>query len=283
MRLPPSRTAWRMPAARRGSAGVGRARAVSSAASMRARQVSRSGPAETAPGASDIFGRAGERLGFVRLVRVAEQLHPQLGLLQRLLAAAVQANALLVGGQRLLQAQLAFLHVVDEGFQLFEGFLEVGDGGGVGGGVRKAVWWKNGRVRGLIRAIHGPHPSGAARLRGSLRLSRSAVLPICRTAPSARVQIQIPLSARYAKRPDRGVLRIWRRGGDSNPRGAINACLISSQVHSTTLPPLRWFAAAGAAQSAMIRARRAGHKARRGAAAGAFSGSMNRGKRRRLD
>ena len=32
---------------------------------------------------------------------------------------------------------------------------------------------------------------------------------------------------------------IWRRGGDSNPRGAINACLISSQVHSTTLPPLR--------------------------------------------
>src|SRR5690554_705718 len=239
MRLPPSRTAWRMPAARRGSAGVGRARAVSSAASMRARQVSRSGPAETAPGASDIFGRAGERLGFVRLVRVAEQLHPQLGLLQRLLAAAVQANALLVGGQRLLQAQLAFLHVVDEGFQLFEGFLEVGDGGGVGGGV----FWHGGslsdsrsrhgragghpwtlvgcefltlcqtckrrcleswRVPGLIRAIHGPHPSGAARLRGSLRLSRLAVLPICRTAPSARVQIQIPLSARYAKRPAGG-------------------------------------------------------------------------------
>src|SRR5690606_5202294 len=32
---------------------------------------------------------------------------------------------------------------------------------------------------------------------------------------------------------------IWRRGRDSNPRGAINACLISSQVHSTALPPLR--------------------------------------------
>ena len=32
---------------------------------------------------------------------------------------------------------------------------------------------------------------------------------------------------------------VWRRGGDSNPRGAINACLISSQVHSTALPPLR--------------------------------------------
>src|SRR5690625_1873138 len=37
--------------------------------------------------------------------------------------------------------------------------------------------------------------------------------------------------SRYAKRPARGVLRIWRRGGDSNPRGAINACLLSSQVH----------------------------------------------------
>jgi hypothetical protein len=39
---------------------------------------------------------------------------------------------------------------------------------------------------------------------------------------------------------DAAPCRFWRRGGDSNPRGAINACLISSQVHSTTLPPLRW-------------------------------------------
>src|SRR5690606_31168777 len=64
-----------------------------------------------------------------------------------------------------------------------------------------------------------------------------------RFAPSGRTgglnQI-LSLSARYAKTPLRGLLRIWRRGGDSNPRGAINACLISSQVHSTTLPPLRW-------------------------------------------
>src|SRR5690606_36537864 len=45
-------------------------------------------------------------------------------------------------------------------------------------------------------------------------------------------------SPRHAKRPLRGAWRNWRRGGDSNPRGAINACLISSQVHSTTLPPL---------------------------------------------
>src|SRR3546814_17779615 len=31
----------------------------------------------------------------------------------------------------------------------------------------------------------------------------------------------------------------WRRGGDSNPRYAINVRLISNQVHSTALPPLR--------------------------------------------
>src|SRR5699024_10011901 len=139
MRLPPSRTAWRMPAARRGSALAGSARADSSAATIRARQASSSGPVPAAPGDSDIFGGAGERLGPVRLFRVAEQLHPQLGLFQRLLAAAVQADALLVGGQGLFQAQLAPLHVVDQGFKLFEGLLEVGDGGGVGGGVFRHV------------------------------------------------------------------------------------------------------------------------------------------------
>src|SRR4051794_11837443 len=40
-------------------------------------------------------------------------------------------------------------------------------------------------------------------------------------------------------RPKAAFFLIWRRGGDSNPRGAINACLISSQVHSTALPPLQ--------------------------------------------
>lgn len=59
----------------------------------------------------------------------------------------------------------------------------------------------------------------------------------CRSANPAGVLIR-PLP-RYANAPMRGRWRIWRRGGDSNPRGAINACLISSQVHSTTLPPLR--------------------------------------------
>src|SRR5690606_27531905 len=44
---------------------------------------------------------------------------------------------------------------------------------------------------------------------------------------------------RRKKAPFRGLRGIWRGGGDSNPRGAINACLISSQVHSTALPPPR--------------------------------------------
>ena len=31
----------------------------------------------------------------------------------------------------------------------------------------------------------------------------------------------------------------WRRGWDSNPRYAINVCLFSRQVPSSTRPPLR--------------------------------------------
>src|SRR3546814_7779826 len=52
-------------------------------------------------------GRRAESFGRCRVVRIAEQLHPQLGLFERLLAAAVQADAALVGGERLLEAQLA--------------------------------------------------------------------------------------------------------------------------------------------------------------------------------
>src|SRR3546814_1355106 len=52
-------------------------------------------------------GRGAESFGRCRVVGIAEQLHPQFGLLQRLLAAAVQADAALVGGERLLEAQLA--------------------------------------------------------------------------------------------------------------------------------------------------------------------------------
>src|SRR5688572_5043361 len=42
--------------------------------------------------------------------------------------------------------------------------------------------------------------------------------------------------------PCGGVRYNWRRGRDSNPRYAINVRLISSQVHSTTLPPLQKWA-----------------------------------------
>src|SRR5690606_23060934 len=89
---------------------------------------------------------------------------------------------------------------------------------------------------------------------GTMVYGRVGVWPAFGRAPCGAARLRVEpgvesrssLSTRYAKRPLRGALRIWRRGGDSNPRGAINACLISSQVHSTTLPPLRWFAAGAA-------------------------------------
>src|SRR6185312_4415647 len=40
-------------------------------------------------------------------------------------------------------------------------------------------------------------------------------------APSHRRVRPLPLSARYAKRPVRGALRIWRRERDSNPRSGF--------------------------------------------------------------
>src|SRR5207342_1662242 len=67
------------------------------------------------------------------------------------------------------------------------------------------------------------------------------------------------------KRPLRGVfVHDWRRGRDSNPRCAINARLISSQVHSTALPPLRGVARLHRPNSGacMIRAPARGDKAR---------------------
>ncbi len=110
----------------------------------------------------------------------------------------------------------------------------------------------------VTRHIHVPLPLGAA------APCKSAVLPICHSAhPCASplgggcaVQIGSPAdlsnrvlvraSRQIRKRPLAGPLRIWRRGRDSNPRRAINPCLISSQVHSTTLPPLRWSPAVAA-------------------------------------
>ena len=62
------------------------------------------------------------------------------------------------------------------------------------------------------------------------------------SSPASEVSITTTTACipeRWPKKPPSGRLfLVWRRG-DSN-RGAINACLISSQVHSTTLPPLGW-------------------------------------------
>src|SRR3546814_10375403 len=70
-------------------------------------------------------GRGAESFGRCRVVRIAEQLHPQLGLLQRLLAAAVQADAAFVGGERLFEAQLAVLHLLDQLLECVERGFEI--------------------------------------------------------------------------------------------------------------------------------------------------------------
>src|SRR5690606_21494943 len=78
-----------------------------------------------------VAGR-GERLRALGVVRVAEQPHAQFGLLQRGLAAAVEADARLVGGQRFLEAHVAVLHLLDQLLERVEGALEIGDGGALG-------------------------------------------------------------------------------------------------------------------------------------------------------
>ena len=83
-----------------------------------------------------------------------------------------------------------------------------------------------------------------------IRAFRRPQLHPCHPAQSVNVQHQptcrgipdgIPETLKMKKALENQGLSsvVWRRGGDSNPRGAINACLISSQVHSTALPPLQ--------------------------------------------
>ena len=83
-----------------------------------------------------------------------------------------------------------------------------------------------------------------------IRAFRTPQLHPCHPAQSVNVQHQptcrgipdgIPETLKMKKALENQGLSsvVWRRGGDSNPRGAINACLISSQVHSTALPPLQ--------------------------------------------
>ena len=81
---------------------------------------------------------------------------------------------------------------------------------GLGGDVRV----------GLTRAIHGPRRFAAHFVRPD-RLS-------CRSVePSGFVHTA--LSAIYEKTRLRGLFRIWRRGWDSNPRGALSPQPISSR------------------------------------------------------
>ena len=80
------------------------------------------------------------------------------------------------------------------------------------GGSHSASPGLQGARGGLTRAIHGPRPTGgfAVHIGSPADVSNRGVL------------IKSPLAPRYAKRPRRaGVLRIWRREGDSNPRSAV--------------------------------------------------------------
>src|SRR3546814_5102516 len=133
IRLPPSRAAWRMAACRRrgGSSAAGRVR--SSAASMRRRHwVAACACMETTSTRSGV-GRGAESFGRCRVVRISEQLHPQLGLLPRLLAAAVQADAAFVGGERPLEAQLAALHLLAHLLECVERGVDISAGCVFGG------------------------------------------------------------------------------------------------------------------------------------------------------
>src|SRR6185312_13979218 len=70
------------------------------------------------------------------------------------------------------------------------------------------------RSAGIVGPIHGPNPF-------ALRAAGPAFgCPILfqTKLSNPRGFVHTSLSARYAKRPERGVLRIWRRERDSNPR-----------------------------------------------------------------
>src|SRR5687768_6313726 len=93
MRLPPSSAAWRIAACSRCGEPEAGGSARSSVFSRRSRQA-----------AKGDSGIRLERFRRGRIGRIAEQAYAQFGLFKRLLAAAVEADATFVGGQRFFQA-----------------------------------------------------------------------------------------------------------------------------------------------------------------------------------
>jgi hypothetical protein len=70
------------------------------------------------------------------------------------------------------------------------------------------------KLMGIVRPIHGSNPSALRAPGPAFGCPNS--LPANLSNP--RGFVHTSLSARYAKRPFRGALRIWRRERDSNPR-----------------------------------------------------------------
>src|SRR5690606_25028699 len=106
-----------------------------------------------------------ERLGAGLAVALEQHLHLLLGLAQRALAVAGEADALLEGVQRLFQGELATFQALDQLLQFGEGLLEIQ--GGFGAGSHDAVLERrNGRDTSRaggqrqMRAYAGPWKRG---------------------------------------------------------------------------------------------------------------------------
>src|SRR6185312_14511083 len=89
---------------------------------------------------------------------------------------------------------------------------------------------------GIVNPIPGVHP-----------FALCATGPTCGRPNSFRTNLSNPsrfvhttLSARYAKRPVTGRFAYLAERVGFEPTVRLHVRLISSQVHSTTLPPLRW-------------------------------------------
>src|SRR3569623_189312 len=76
-----------------------------------------------------------ERLAGIRVVRIQQQFHAQLGLFQGALAVAIQGDAALEGQQRFIERQFALFHTPHELLELVQRLLEIGNLVGCGGAI----------------------------------------------------------------------------------------------------------------------------------------------------